>query len=140
VGRPTKLTPDRQARIIEALANGATRKAAAAYAVVPAATLWQWMEKGRRQCKGPYKAFHDAVESAEAKLMLRLVQPIVKAAIGGDWRAAEALLKRRFPDDFGDTLRIALRHEAERYAAEHGLDPGRIVEDAEAILAAAKTE
>jgi hypothetical protein len=97
MSRPSKLTPERRATILEALRNGATRSAVAAVAGVHRDTFYDWLKAS--------PTFSTEVHAAEGEAEQALARVIMTAAsIDGDWRAAEALLKRRFPDDWGDRV------------------------------------
>ena len=47
LGRPAKLTPEIQARLVEALRAGNTRDAAARRAGIVRSTFYEWLERGR---------------------------------------------------------------------------------------------
>ncbi len=73
-GRPSKLTPDRQAKICDALKAGSTRKNAAEYAGVGKSTMRQW--------ELDFPEFLEALELAEAECEARNVAVIQKAGSG----------------------------------------------------------
>ena len=91
-GRPTKLTPEIQQRLVEALRAGNTREAAAAYAGISRSTFYNWLERGRnpRMTKKNrvFKAdkgfldFLDIVTRAENQAEVRCVAVLQKAAHG----------------------------------------------------------
>ena len=95
VGRPTKRTPERQQRLLSALAAGNTRTAACHYAGITRETLSSWLER--------FSEFSDAVKKAEADAEVRHVANIAKAAADGTWQASAWWLERRRPLDFGRT-------------------------------------
>ena len=102
MARPTKLTAETQARIVEALENGATRNDAAWVGGITYVTFNNWMGRGEAAKRGIYREFREAVEAAEALARYRHTLVITKAAKDGDWRASEAFLKRRDPEHWGD--------------------------------------
>lgn len=108
-GRPTKLTPEVQQRIVEALAAGNTRKDSAAYAGIGYSTFEAWMVKTGKI----YREFQEAVKSAEARAVIRNVAIIEKAA-QEQWQAAAWWLERRRPDDWGRKERIEHSGNAEK--------------------------
>jgi transposase len=82
-GRPSKLTDEAAARIVEAVRAGNTRRAAAQHAGVGASTLRAWLAGGRRQRRGRFQAFLAAVKKAEAEAVVAAVAIIRRAAEGG---------------------------------------------------------
>jgi hypothetical protein len=108
MGRRSKLTPERQARICEALRAGNTKAAAAAYGGIDISTYHRWVERGEAASSGAYRDFCDAVKEAEAACEIRNVALIQKAA-QEHWTAAAWWLERRKPDDWARVERR--RHE-----------------------------
>ena len=47
MARPTKLTPDRRARLLSALRGGNTRRASCQYAGIGESTLADWLKRNR---------------------------------------------------------------------------------------------
>lgn len=104
MGRPTKLTPEVQAKVVEALRLGAPRKLAAEYAGIAYDTLREWCLR-----RGPfYVAFAGALKEAESKGSVAALAKIQKAATDGQWQAAAWLLERRDPENFGRRQVVAL--------------------------------
>jgi hypothetical protein len=133
MARPTKRTPETEAAILDALRAGNTRTDAALIAGLNPHTLSDWCKR--------FPQFSAAVEKAEAEARARMVAIVAKAAVH-TWTAAAWYLERRDPEHFGrrDRLDMTLdaRREAERIAAEDGLDPSEVLAEAEAILARAR--
>lgn len=98
--RPTKLTPETQARIIQALEAGNYFETACGYAGVSATTGYNWMNKGRESTSGIYFEFLNAVEKASSNAEARNVALIQQAA-KDTWQAAAWWLERRAPDRWG---------------------------------------
>jgi Helix-turn-helix domain of resolvase len=88
-GRPSKLTPERQARIVESIQAGHFRATAARLAGIGPATLYRGMQQ--------FPEFREAVARAEAVLEAELVAVVVAATVT-DARLAFAFLERRFPE------------------------------------------
>lgn len=98
MGRPTKLTPQVQEKIIQAISAGNYQDIAARYAGVDPATFYRWMEKGASdQAPENYRKFREAVESAKAQAEVRSVTLIQRAAQNGTWQAAAWYLERSAP-------------------------------------------
>ena len=91
MARPTKRTPEREARLYEALRAGNTRRASCSYAGISESTLATWLER--------FDDFRDAVEKAEADAEIRNVAIIQRAATD-TWQAAAWWLERRRPGDY----------------------------------------
>ena len=125
-GRPTKLTPEIQHRVVQALGSGNTRTASAAFARIGLSTFERWLTDPRPK----YQEFRAAVEKAEADAEVRNVAIIQKAA-PETWQAAAWWLERRRPQDWARTERLDLKH-AGKVEVEHGVD----VAGANALLAA----
>lgn len=115
MARPTKLTPDLQEKICQAIRAGNYLETAAAYAGISKVTLHEWMRRGRREMErveeaegrarirkkeAPFVEFLNSVEKALAEAEVRDVILIGKAA-EVNWQAAAWRLERKFPDRWG---------------------------------------
>lgn len=107
-GRKTKLTPERQTKILNAIRAGAYMETAAAAAGVNKETLYAWLKRGNVEPESIYSAFVEAVHEAQASAELRDVLTLSKAAADGDWRAAAWRLERKFPKRWGLTTKTEL--------------------------------
>lgn len=106
MARKSKLTPDTQARIVQAIELGATYELAASYGGVAYNTFNEWMKAGEDAQAGVKREFYDAVKAAEGKAAVKWLAKIEQAASDGNWQAAAWKLERRYPGDYGRT-----RHE-----------------------------
>ena len=95
MSRRTKLNPQRQALIIEALQLGMTIELASKYAGIEQKTFYNWMNRGRREGEGIYFQFLQAIEKAIAKSALVNMAIIQKAAKEGTWQASAWIMERR---------------------------------------------
>ena len=93
VGRPTKRTPEREQRLLDALRAGNTRLHAAKYAGIGENTLGDWLRR--------FRDFRDLIEKAESEAVVRHVANIAKAAQDGQWTASAWWLERRYPEHYG---------------------------------------
>ena len=103
-GRPTKLDDLTAKRILDAIAAGCSRTAAAEAARVGRATLMRWLRRGL-EGEQPFRDFRDRMKKAEAEAESAMVAVIRSAAEGGTWQAAAWWLERRRPKTY------ALRRE-----------------------------
>jgi hypothetical protein len=100
-GRPSKLTPEVQARIVAALRVGATHAIAAAHGGVDVATLQRWLASSSPR----YREFRDAARAASAKGDVVALSTVATAA-QTDWRAAMRLLEARHPEAYGRRVQV----------------------------------
>ncbi len=104
-GRPCKLTPAIQSKIVEYIHAGAYIETAAAAAGISKDTLYAWLRRGARGDGTRFREFSDAVERALAQAELRDLLIIGKAA-QTQWQAAAWRLERKCPDRWGRKVRI----------------------------------
>jgi len=117
--RPTKLTPDTQKRICDALRIGATFELAAQYGGVSYEAFNNWRNRGAAELdrmeraikhtdplpdEAMYVQFLQATKAAEAESAIGWLAKIEKAASDGSWQAAAWKLERRYPNDYGRTV------------------------------------
>ena len=105
MARPTKFIPEITDTILQALKIGATYKDAAEAAGVAFNTFNEWIKRGEEGHK-PFNAFYESVRKAEAQSRLNYLTTIAQAAAKGDWKAAEAYLKRRDRANWGDAVDV----------------------------------
>ena len=96
MARPSKLTPETQKRIIDAIELGLPPEAAAAHAGIACSTFYKWTARGREEDDGPYAELVEALKSAEHKGEGSLAL-LVRRAAEVDWKAAMTYLERRWP-------------------------------------------
>lgn len=112
-GRPTKFTPDRTQKIIDALRGGNYRSTACQYAGINYQTFLNWLTIAKGPDAPPeYVDFLEAVEKAEADAEVARVALIAKASqdvmdedgelvAKGSWQAAAWHLERSHPERWG---------------------------------------
>ena len=94
MGRPYKLTPAIQERIVQAITAGNDNVVAAAYAGIADTTYYRWMAEGLEAKTGQLKEFRDSVLKAQADAEVRNVA-IVEQAATRTWQAAAWWLERK---------------------------------------------
>jgi hypothetical protein len=99
MGRPSKLTPERQETICRVLADGNTRIEAAVAAGIDYSTFRVWMRRGRKQDRGQYRAFIEAVNEAESAAAREHLATIRKAASERDEVAVKEIQVREPPSE-----------------------------------------
>ena len=112
IGRPTKRTPEVEAKLIEALSNGATRVAACAYAGITTDTMLNWEKT--------FSAFSASLTRATGLAEYGFTCVLKECAMEGDWRAAESWLKRRRRDEWGDNINVDVDKRIAELLAELG--------------------
>jgi transposase len=129
-GRATKLTPETQERIVEALRAGNYQDAAAAYAGISDSTFHNWLNRGKEEAQrisdgekanpkeAIYLEFFAAVEKARSEAEVRNVMHIQRAAQNGTWQAAAWFLERSYPRRWG-------RKDRHEHVGENG-EPIRV--------------
>ncbi len=116
-GPRDKLTRERIARLVAVVATGASWEAAARATGVGASTLRRWRADAVAAPAGSLLAeLGEALERAEGEAEVALVA-IVRAAAPQDWRAAVALLERRWPAQWSQRRQLVSADAAEEQAA-----------------------
>lgn len=122
MGRPSKLTADTQERIAQGISLGATYELAAQYGGVSYNTFNEWMKRGKIEAERreknsvkegtvkwdneqPYLEFYETIKEAEINAVIKWLAKIEKAASGGTWSAAAWKLERRYPHDYGRSVK-----------------------------------
>ena len=160
MARPSKFTAEVRQKIVNAVRGGNTRDVSARLAGVSEATLYNWLERGRRETKGQFREFYEAVQTADAEAEVEAVLRIRQAAIGGqlvsqktttrtnrdgetvtrteetytrpEWQAAAWLLERKYPGRWGRRDRLEIEHVLRERAERLAKEEGL---DAEEIMA-----
>lgn len=109
--RKTKLNPEVQQKICDALRAGNTRRASCTYVGIAEQTFYNWISRGEKpelrkdgqpkKSEEPFIEFLEAVTRAESECEVWHVANIKKQA-SGDWRASVEWLKRRKRDDWSE--------------------------------------
>jgi len=120
---------ERETAILGALRLGCTRRAAAAVGDVSEDTLRRMMMDAR---------FAEAVKKAEGEAEATYSGIVAQAAIKS-WQAAAWWLERRKHSDYAQRsvvdMTVDYTKEAQRIAAEFGLDATEVMAEAERVLA-----
>nr|PZN07741.1 MAG: hypothetical protein DIU64_11805 [Caldicoprobacter oshimai] len=129
MGRPSKLTPEVQEKICNAIRAGNYYEAACAYAGIDYSTFRRWIIKGEKAKSGKYYDFCEAVKKAEYEAEMRLVAMWQKH-MPDNWQAIATFLERRFPERWA--RRLDVKQEVHgQVKIEHDI-ARKIVEDPEA--------
>lgn len=104
-GRPRKLTKALHDALVQSIAEGNYIEGAAALNDVSKASVYGWLKQGRREEKGPYRRFLNAVLKAQAEVEKRFLD-YVEAGAFKDWRAAAWRLEHMKPRRYSQKQRI----------------------------------
>lgn len=136
MARPLTLTPEVEARILDALRQGNYRSAACKAAGIDWGCMRNWIRKGNRG-EAPYAAFVAKLKEAEGESESALVTTI-RTAAEKHWAAAAWLLERKYAPKWGKrdmSWENMKRQEREAQAAQIGEIP---LEELERMVAAEK--
>ncbi len=95
-GRPSKLTPELQAKIVDIISAGNFREVAARYCRISDRTFQGWMARGAQTESGPQYEFFRAVIEAEQSAEIRAVAYVMRGG-AKDPKHAEWWLERKHP-------------------------------------------
>lgn len=131
VARPSKLTPELQERILQAIRGGNFREVAAQWAGIAPETLSRWLARPESR----FVTFRQAVLEAEQQAEIRAVALILKAA-ETDPRNAQWWLERKFPERWGRRERVDVELYIRTRAMALGLDQDEALREVRAGLRA----
>lgn len=138
-GRPSKaehlLTPEMIAAVGLLLAEGNFKDTVSDFLGIDRKTWWNWEQRGEREPDSIYGEFLHVVKKASATAEILLLRGIRVGAPG--WQGQAWIAERRFPERWGKRVDITIRREAERLAAELGMDPSDLIAEAERIASEA---
>jgi transposase len=109
MGRPTKLQPERVARLLEALREGNYYRAACAKADIGFNTFRAWMKAGQAQRRGKFREFLNAVRKAEGEAQAEIVAQW-RRHCPENWQACRDFLARRNAAEWGQKDMKKLEH------------------------------
>lgn len=104
MARRSKFTQETKEGLLTALRHGASYVGACASVGISFETFRLWREKGEKSANGTgrkskeFEQFYYDVLKAEQASYTTARKVVLKAAIEGDWKAAEAYLKGRDPE------------------------------------------
>ena len=93
-GRPTRISPEIQEKIVTAIKAGNYAEVSARYAGIGKTTFYRWMKRGRAAKSGQFREFWDAIKDAEAHAEVTAVASI-RSAWGDQWTSAMTWLERK---------------------------------------------
>jgi transposase-like protein len=120
-GRPSKLTPERKEKILQAVQAGNYFSTACEYADVDPGTAHNWVRRGEgrdpdHEPTEPYIEFSRELRRARAVAEMHKVA-IISVAAGEHWQAAAWWLERMFPERFSlhnrSTVSVEMKAEVE---------------------------
>jgi transposase len=113
-GRPSRLTPEVEGRIVAVVRLGVPRTIAAEVVRIGQQTLRDWMKRGEQpgERNRPYRNFRAAVERAESEVgsTPESVEVLLyRTAMAGSVSAAIKVLERRWPERWASGRPRAVR-------------------------------
>ena len=96
-GRPSKLTPDVEKKLVDAVRAGNSREAAAKVSGISEATFYNWLSQGREAKRGRFLEFLEAIKKAEGEAEQKAMSRIVEAG-QKHWQATAWWLERKYPN------------------------------------------
>ena len=103
VGRPTKLTPELQRVIVQALRAALYVETACDIAGISKDTFYNWLRQGQEKPYGKHGRFSDAVKKAQAEAEGRLIGHLLQ---DGTWQSKAWILERKFRSRWGRSLTV----------------------------------
>lgn len=101
-GRPSKLTPELQERILQLIRKGNYIEVACAAVGIDKSTYYKWLQRGQQAKSGKYFDFFIAAKKAEREAETAFLDRIREAAFKDkDWKAAAWYLERKYPERWG---------------------------------------
>ncbi len=92
-GRPSLLTPEVQAKIVDRVRRGNYPAVAAGACGIGQSTFFRWMERGKAEEDSPYREFREAVKEAADSAETEMVD-VIRQAAATSWQAAAWWLER----------------------------------------------
>lgn len=108
-GRPSKLTPEIQQAIIDALQMGNFVETACAVAGIHKDTFYHWLKLADESPNGKHAQFRAAVQQAMAQAEHDAVS-MITAAGTNQWQALAWRLERMYPERWGQRTRVDSTH------------------------------
>lgn len=135
-GRPTKLTPRLQAKLVREIRAGHYLETACKLTGIASETLRRWLVDGASAPDGPYRELYGAVVKAEAEAEGSSLRTWRRSK---DWKAHKEFLARRYRKRWGEdpqpeggqrvvpvSILFRYRHEGYDPGAEPGPDGGAV--------------
>ncbi|MFN3323431.1 MAG: hypothetical protein ACK5AZ_08045 [Bryobacteraceae bacterium] len=107
-GRPTKLTPEIQKVIVDAINAGGFIETSVTLAGISRDTFYEWLKRGNREKSGIYRDFTDAIKKALASAETHYMALIGRAA-KTQWQAAAWMLERRFRQNWAKSSDLTIK-------------------------------
>ena len=118
IGRPTKLTPERQAKIVELVAKGNYLITACQATGIDKSTYLRWLARGEKEGEnsgGLYFNFCLAIKKAESDAEIELASMIRETALEKrEWLPGMTFLERRHPERWGRKDRSLIQIDEHR--------------------------
>lgn len=115
-GRPTLLDAEKQQTIAGLIVSGAFAVDACEQAGIGSSTFYVWLEKGKKQKRGRYRDFLEAITRAQSQRRMLLLADVRNAAKPkdgkrGEWQAAAWVLQHTDAAMFSPQLHLHVKTE-----------------------------
>jgi len=121
LGRPTKLTPELQDKLVEYLSAGNYTCVACGLVGIHVSTFCRWMSIGEKAKSGKYREFYEAIKKAEAAREATWIKYIDSDP---SWQSKAWLLERRYPERWGKKETRTIETDKPIIIDFRGLDAG----------------
>jgi transposase len=102
-GRPSKLTPELQAKMAELFLGGNFAETVCDYVGLNKVTFYNWMKRGEQDeqfgVETPYVEFFNVIKTAMAQVEVETIAALREGPL--NWQAKAWFLERRYPDKWG---------------------------------------
>ena len=147
MGRPSKLTEEREKIILGGIRAGSYLPIVCQLAGISIDTYYNWMNRGKkelervaqspgrrvRRSERKYVNFYLNVLEADAFSEDELVK-LWRRAAPKDWKAAAEFLARRYPERWSPTRKVQLTVDWREKVKDLGLDPDEVLREATEFL------
>lgn len=109
-GQPSKLTPERKAKFVNALKVGNSVECSARFAGLGESTVHRWLARGEHETTGQYREFWEETAEARATAETAAVS-YIRSAMPKHWGAAAWYLEHSNPLKWGPRIKVTIENE-----------------------------
>lgn len=120
-GRPSKLTPELQAKLVEYISAGNYDCVACGLVGINPSTYYRWLQLGKEAKSGKYREFYNAIKKAAAAREASWIKYIDSDP---SWQSKAWLLERRYPERWSKKETRTIETDKPIIIDFRGLDAG----------------